>query len=335
MHCKAPTNDLETSNEFVYTANTIKFIVGGDSGMNNMVQWLVITSLSLLVGCEQTTEKHYELTYTDKPTDIKTLTYQFAIHPLYNPQKLIQSYQPLIDYLNRHLQGAQLSLEASRDYQAYEQKYQLRNPEILLPNPWQTTQAIQYGYQVIAMAGAPQDFKGVFIARKDAIPESPLALKGKVVSYPSYTALAACVMPQYFLHKNGIDVQKDIQNTYVGSQESSIMNVYLGKSSVAATWPPPWRAFQKDYPKEASELALVWETESLMNNSVMVRDDLPQTIKSQLQTLLTTLSTSTEGRSILAAMETSDFYSADNANYHVVSEYLANFERDVRKIDQP
>jgi len=59
-------------------------------------------------------------------------------------------------------------LEASRDYQAYEVKFRNRKPELILPNPWQTLEAIKVGYQVIAMAGDAEDFNGIFIVRKDS-----------------------------------------------------------------------------------------------------------------------------------------------------------------------
>jgi phosphonate transport system substrate-binding protein len=141
------------------------------------------------------------------------------------------------------------------------------------------------------MAGDPEDFKGLLIVRKDSGIESPLDLKGKKVSYPSPTALAACIMPQYFLHTQGIDINKDITNLYVGSQESSIMNVFLKTSSAGATWPPPWRDFQKTHPKEAAELKAIWDIESLVNNSVMVREDIPDSISSQVQKILVGLKT--------------------------------------------
>jgi phosphonate transport system substrate-binding protein len=302
---------------------------------NQLTLWLLLLTLLFFVSCKQSSETITEPNYTDKPKAVAAALYHFAIHPLYNPQKLNESYQPLMRYLNQQLQGGQVELEASRDYQAYEQKYQQSLPEILLPNPWHTIQAMQHGYHVIAMAGAAQDFKGIFIARKDAAITTPDVLKGKIVSYPSYTAIAACVMPQYFLYHHGIDIKKDIKNDYVGSQESSIMNAYLGKSAIAVTWPPPWRAFQKDYPKEASELTLVWETESLMNNSVMVRNDTPADIEAQLKILLLTLANTNEGQAILKNMETDAFYPADNASYQVVADYLSHFERDVRKVDTP
>lgn len=259
--------------------------------------------------------------------------YRLAIHPLHNPQKLTEAYQPLIDHLNRQFADVQFMLEASRDYQAYEEKFRQRGPELLLPNPWQTLEAVKKGYQVIAMAGDAEDFRGIFIVRKDSPIRQPADLKGKAVSYPSPTALAAAMLPQYFLHTHGLRVTSEIDNRYVGSQESSIMNVYLRQVAAGATWPPPWRAFVRDHPKEAAELHVIWETPSLLNNSVMVRDDVPTVLRDRLQVLLLSLAESAEGREILEGMQTARFHRADNAFYQPVARFIERFEQDVRPVE--
>ncbi len=260
--------------------------------------------------------------------------YRFAVHPLHNPKKLSEAYQPLIDFLNQRMPGVHFELEASRDYQAYEEKFRARGPEFLLPNPWQSIEAMKTGYHVIAMAGDAEDFKGIFIVRRDSGIRVPADLKGKTVSYPSPTALAACIMPQYFLHKHGIDVNRDITNVYVGSQESSIMNVHLQQSAAGATWPLPWRLFQKDHPGEAAQLMMIWETPSLLNNSVMVRDDVPEVIASEVRRLLIELVQSEDGRRILGGMSTARFHVADDENYRKVRDYIATFEAEVRPVER-
>jgi phosphonate transport system substrate-binding protein len=272
--------------------------------------------------------------YGTKPLSPSDPVYRLAIHPLHNPAKLMQAYHPLIDYLNDRLNGVHVEVEASRDYANFEGKYHARKPEFLLPNPWQTLQAMGKGYHVIAMAGEAKDFKGIFVVRKDSGIKNPGDLKGKAVSYPSPTALAACIMPQYFLYTHGIDINKDIENRYVGSQESSIMNAYLGKTAAGATWPPPWRAFQKEHPQEAAELEKVWETEPLINNSVMVRDDVPAGIRDQVLSLLIGLPETADGRSILAGMETAHFIPASDKDYDVARDYVARFEREVRQVEK-
>lgn len=260
--------------------------------------------------------------------------YPLAVHPLHNPAKLTEAYQPLVNYLNARLQGGRLELEASRDYANFEEKYRARKPALLLPNPWQTLQAMKAGYRVMAMAGEPQDFKGIFIVRRDSRLKAPTDLKGKAVSYPSATALAACIMPQYFLYRHGINVNTQIENRYVGSQESSIMNAYLKLTAAGATWPPPWRAFQKEHPREAAELKVLWETESLVNNSVMVRQDIPAPFGERVRVLLVDLHRTQEGQTILAGMETARFLPADDATYDVVRGYVDRFEREVRPVEK-
>ncbi len=291
--------------------------------------------LILIAACEQSAESPQGPVYSDTPAEPVKPLYRLAVHPLHNPNKLAEAYQPLIDYLNQQIGTANFELEASRDYQAYEAKFRAREPEFLLPNPWQTLQAIKRGYHVIAMAGDAEDFKGIFIVRKDSGIHQPSDLKGKVVSYPSQTALAACIMPQYFLHSQGLDVNRDIVNRYVGSQESSIMNAYLGESAAGATWPPPWRLFQKDHPIQAAELEVAWETPPLMNNSVMARDDVPEPIRDQVKTLLLTLNSTSTGQMILAGMETARFHAADDASYDRVRDYVDAFEKKVRPVEQP
>jgi phosphonate transport system substrate-binding protein len=226
-------------------------------------------------------------------------------------------------------------LEASRDYANFEEKYGARAPAFLLANPWQTLQAMKIGYHVVATAGDAKDFKGLFVVRKDSGIRKPIDLKGKAVSYPAPTALAACIMPQYFLHGRGIDVNRDIENRYVGSQESSIMNAFLKKTAAGATWPPPWRSFQKDHPHEAAELEVIWETDSLINNSIMVRDDVPAEFGNRVRSLLTNLHETADGRAVLLAMETSEISSASDKDYDLVRNYVARFEQEVRPVKGP
>jgi phosphonate transport system substrate-binding protein len=262
-----------------------------------LINFLALLLISCaLVACKPESTQA-TLQYSEKPKQGQTQVYRLAVHPLHNPEKLSEAYQPLVDHLNSQLQGAKIELESSRDYQAYEVKFRQRGPDFLLPNPWQTLQAIKVGYHVIAMAGDASDFKGIFIVRMDGGIARPSDLRGKSVSYPSYTALAAAIMPQAYLHAHGINIQRDIKNVYVGSQESSIMNVYLKQTAAGATWPPPWRLFQQDHPQEAAQLQVAWETPSLINNSVMVRDDVPAALAQQVSALLLALPHSCAGAS--------------------------------------
>ncbi|MGE5492524.1 MAG: phosphate/phosphite/phosphonate ABC transporter substrate-binding protein, partial [Actinomycetota bacterium] len=138
------------------------------------------------------------------------------------------------------------------------------------------------------------------------------------------------MMPQWFFHEAGIDVRRDLVNQYVGSQESSIMNVYLGKTVAGATWPPPWRSFVREHPDIAAQLEVKWETPSLVNNGLVVRADVPPETVRRVRELLLRLPESEEGRALLASLELSRFEAADEASFQPVKDFLERFERQIR-----
>lgn len=315
------------------TRSAPRFLHGEASSQPGILRLLLIMGMALLAGCERVPEPHAPK-YSAAPKTNGTPYYHLAVHPLHNPDKLAQAYQPLIDHLNRNIPDARFELEASRDYASYEAKIREHQPEFLLPNPWHSLQAMQNGYHVIAMAGDAADFKGLFIVRKDSPIQTPADLKGKAVAYPAPTALSACILPQWYLHQHGIDVERELDNRYVGSQESAIMNAWLGKAAAGATWPPPWRAFQKEHPREAADLKVIWETPPLLNNSVMARNDVPAALRNRVRELLFTLQETPNGRAILAGIETARFHPADDASYAPVRDFVARFEREVRAVER-
>jgi len=262
----------------------------------------------------------------------KSQIYILGVHPLHNPKRLFEVYQPLVDYLNKHLKNCEIRLRASRNYNAFDERLFNGEFHFALPNPYQTVEATKHGYTIFGKMGDDFNFRGIILIRKDSNIKDVKDLKGKTVSYPAPTALAATMMPQWLLHKNGLNVMKDIQNIYVGSQESSIMNVYLGKSIPSATWPPPWLAFKKQRPDVATQLMVKWETETLPNNGLVVRNDVPKEVLEVVKKLIFNLHTHEEGRKILKRMELSQYEQANSLTYQSVREFLVKFEKEVRPI---
>lgn len=296
--------------------------------------WMLFAALALTACGPKEDGKTTAPEFTAKAPAIRK-TYVFAIHPLHNPVRLFEIYAPLLDYLNRNIPAATFRLEASRNYDEFDKKLYSRQFDFALPNPYQTLNSLKYGYHVIAKMGEDSKFTGIILIRRDSGIKKITDLKGKKVAYPARTALAATLMPQYFLHTHGVDVNRDIENLYVGSQESSIMNVYFGKVAAGATWPLPWEMFQNEYPDRARELELKWETKPLINNGVVARDDAPPQIVREVARLLDTLHTTEEGKALLARIPLSRFELADDRRYHVVEDFLHRFRRTVYPLDEP
>ena len=294
---------------------------------------LSLVLLALLVACStEESSPVYQPLYSDTPQVINKRVYLFGVHPLHNPTRLFQVYQPLVDYLNRHLDGVTIKLEASRNYPAYDEKLFSGYYHLALPNPYQTVTAAQAGYRIFGKMGDDENFRGIILVRRDSGIENVSDLSGQAISYPAPTALAATMMPQWYLYTHGLDVMHDAENRYVGSQESSMMNVYLKHTAAGATWPPPWQAFARERPEVAEALEVKWQTDPLPNNGLVARNDVPAELVERFGELLFELHTHEEGRRILAPMELSRFEAATADTYQPVREFLATFEEQLRPI---
>lgn len=296
-----------------------------------MKRWGLLLAASLLIGCGNH-EESYQPGFGEQAAD-GAREFVVGIHPLHNPKRLFEVYGPIVEYLDANMPEARFRLEASRNYEEFDKKLYSGHFDFAMPNPYQTVRSLKHGYRVFGKMGDDENFRGIILVRKDSGIRKVADLKGKKVSYPAATALAATMMPQYYLHTHGIDVNRDIENLYVGSQESSIMNVVRGHVAAGATWPVPWKTFQQEHPDLASQLEVKWQTGTLPNNGWVVRKDVPPELANRFAALLFGLNGSEEGRAMLARLPISRFESATDATYQPAREYLKVFSETVRHIE--
>jgi len=294
--------------------------------------WRSLLALPILADWDKQNNDDYQPSFS--PQNKSHVThYIIGIHPLHNPQRLFEIYGPIIDFINANIPEAEFSLEASRNYEEFDKKLYSGHFDFAMPNPYQTVNSLKHGYRVFAKMADDEDFRGIILVRRDSGINSVADLKGKAVSYPAETALAATMMPQYYLHTHGIDVNRDIENRYVGSQESSIINVLRGHVAAAATWPVPWKLFSAENPRLAEQLEVKWQTEPLQNNGWVVRKDLPGEVANKFTDLLLNLDQHEQGRELLARVPVSRFEAANDDSYEPVRAFLKTFSKTVRPVD--
>lgn len=291
----------------------------------NMRGILMGAAALMLAACGDENRSNYEPEYAPTSPESRA-EYVFGIHPQRNPEKLHAVFGPLIDYLNEQVPDARFVFEASRNYDVFDQKIAARHFAFVLPNPYETLLAIDRGYRVFAKMGNDADLRGLIIVRRDSGIDSVDDLKGKAVSFPAPTALAATMMTQHFLQAHGLDVRRDIEARYVGSMESSLLNIHRGNVAAGTAYPPAWRMFIRERPALAGELRVLWQTESLPNNSVMARDDVPPELVDRLGRVLVSMHSTPAGRLVLEGMDLPNFEPATNTTYDPVRTFLKKYQ---------
>lgn len=301
--------------------------------LSRLIGILLIPPLFLLSACDNNSNLAYQPEFS--PTaNTSTPEYIFGVHPQRNPKKLRAVFGPLVNYLNSHVQGAHFVFEASRNFSAFDQKLAERQFDFTLPNPYGTVKAIDSGYQVFGQMGNENDLRGLIIVRRDSNIKTVADLKGKSLSFPAPTAFGATLLPKYFLYSQGLSVNKDIKSLYVGSMESSLMNIYQGNVAAGTAYPPAWRDFIKSQPQAAADLKVMWETEPMPDNSLMARDDMPTALVERVAQALFNMHHTAEGRAVLARMDLSQFKAAENSDYQSVRTFIKKYEARIGPVDQ-
>jgi phosphonate transport system substrate-binding protein len=293
--------------------------------------YLLLLAIFLFTGCGKQ-EESYQPGLSEHAAD-SVKEYVVGIHPLHNPKRLFEVYGPIVAYIEANMPGVHFKLEASRNYEEFDKKLDSGHFDFAMPNPYQTVRSVKHGYRVFGKMGDDDNFRGIILVRRDSGINKVTDLKGEKVSYPAATALAATMMPQYYLHTHGIDVNRDIENLYVGSQESSIMNVLRGHVAAGATWPVPWKTFVQEQPDQAAQLEIKWQTGTLPNNGWVVRNDVPPELAEKFASLLFGLNGSEQGREMLAHLPISKFEAATDKTYQPVRDFLKIFSETVRHVD--
>lgn len=307
--------------------------------LSHWPRWLLFCLLLtwLLPGCKARLDSSadYRPTFGAQPTSqVQQRPVRVGIHPLHNPALLFQRYGPIVERLNERIPQALFTLEASRNYQEFEDKLARRQLDIALPNPYQTLQAQEHGYRIFGKMGDDDMFRGLVLVRIDSDIHQPSQLRGRAISFPSATALAATMQPQLALHQQGLPFDS-YEARYVGSQESSIMNVILGQTAAGATWPAPWQSFQQTHPEQARQLRVLLQTPPLVNNALMAKDDLPEPLLQAVADVLFTLHQDDAGQAMLAALPVSRFEPASASTYQPVQQFLDEYERQIRPLKKP
>lgn len=263
----------------------------------------------------------------DPVLSTKVPQYRFAVHPLHNPQRLFDNFQPIVDIINRDNHAFQARLLAARDYASFEKRLFAGEFDFALANPLQALAALNHGYEIVAKMGDDDNFCGIIIARNDSGFSKPADLNGKNMIFPAPTALAATLMPRYFMHELGVDLAS-VRSSSSGSQESAIMNVYLGHADAAGTWPMPWNLFLKERPELAREMKVLWRTEPLINNAILAKKGLPPEHIQGFVDSLAGLQNTADGKAALEHISLSCFETASDAEYAPkVEEFLRLYKK--------
>lgn len=249
--------------------------------------------------------------------------YSFGVVPVHNAVRLFEAYQPLIDGINAQTSDFRVRLTTARDVASYTDLLTHRRLHFALLDPQDGLSAEENGYRPLAIS--ENSVQGLVVVRRDSKIRSVADLRGATISFPAPTELAATMMTKLLLKSLGVDVNRESNPRYVGSQESSVMNVLHGMTAAGGVSAAAWSRLSAK-PEIAKQLEVRWRTEPLSGVGLLARGDMPEAHMRKMTRILLSLSDTEAGKSILRGLQISDFHAAEAGSYDLAWEFMSAYK---------
>ena len=251
----------------------------------------------------------------------------FALLSTENSAEITRRWTPIITQLEKDLR-VRVKYVTATDYRGTIEALKFKKAEIghLGPKAYVEASANNYAnvepVAQLQLANGSLGYRSCLIVHADSDVFSPEDTAGKTFAFNDPNSTSGYLVPSaFFLMEMGIDPQKHFAKViFSGSHEASILAVANRKVEVASTNLPDLQQLTRESKVPRGGLRVIWVSKLIPNDPVVVRKDLPASLRAAIQESLVSMkSRSPEAFKEIGAW-VGNFVPADDGKYQVIRE---------------
>jgi len=249
----------------------------------------------------------------------------FALLSTENAAEITRRWAPILAQLEKDL-GIKVKAVTSTDYRGTIEALKFKKAEVghLGPKSYVEASTGNYaGVEPIAQLQLPNGslgYRSCLIVHADSDIFSPEDTAGKTFAFNDPNSTSGYLVPStFFLMEMGIDPKKHFSKvTFSGSHEASILAVANKKVEVASTNLPDLQQLTRENKVPRGALRVIWVSKLIPNDPIVVRKDIPASLRSAIQESLTTMRSRSPEAFKEVGASVGGFVAADDAKYQVI-----------------
>jgi len=181
--------------------------------------------------------------------------------------------------------------------------------------------------------GGNSNYRGIIFTRKDSGLNSDIRTwKGKRISLVHEVTTAGYIFPRWYLKRHGIDnFEKYFRRIiFSGSHDAAILAVLKGQADIGAAKDLIFKKLLSENPAIRDEIVVLAESISVPSNSLCVRADLKNNIKSSLKKTLLSMHNTDNGRTALVALNAERFIETSDSEFNELRQMAGDIGIDIR-----
>jgi phosphonate transport system substrate-binding protein len=239
--------------------------------------------------------------------------------------EILRRWTPILAQLEKDL-GTKIRTMTSTDYRGTIEALRFGKAQAGWLGPKAYVEAANGNYAnvepvaQVQQANGSLGYRSCLVVHADSDIFSPEDIGGKTFAFNDPNSTSGYLVPSaFFMMEMGVDPKKHFAKVaFSGSHEASILAVANKKVDVASTNLPDLQQLVREGKVPRSALRVVWVSKLIPNDPIVVRKDLPATLRQAIQESLTTIKARhpevfTQGGAFFGG-----FVKADDAKYQVI-----------------
>ena len=220
----------------------------------------------------------------------------FAVLSTESAPEITRRWIPILAQLEKDL-GVKVKHVTATDYRGTIEALKFKKAEVGWLGPKAYVEASNNNYanvepiaQMRAQSGS-LGYRSCLIAHSDSDIFSPEDIGGKTFAFNDPNSTSGYLLPMtFFITEMGVDPKRHFSKlTFSGSHEASVLAVASKKIEVASTNLQDMQQLTREGKVARGALRVIWVSKLIPNDPVVVRKDLPASLRSAIQESFTTM----------------------------------------------
>jgi phosphonate transport system substrate-binding protein len=259
------------------------------------------------------------------PSWPKELT--FALLSTENAAEITRRWGPILAQLEKDL-GVRVKSVTATDYRGSIEALKFKKADIGHLGPKSYVEASNNNYANVEpiaqlrLANGSLGYRSCLIVHADSDVFGPEDMAGKTFAFNDPNSTSGYLVPStFFMTEMGVDPKKYFSKvTFSGSHEASILAVANKKVEVASTNLPDLQQLTRESKVPRGGLRVVWVSRLIPNDPIVVRRDLPASLRSAIQESLVSMRDRNADAFKEIGAWLGGFVPADDSKYQVIRE---------------
>jgi phosphonate transport system substrate-binding protein len=251
----------------------------------------------------------------------------FALLSTENASEITRRWGPIMAQLEKDL-GIKVKSVTATDYRGTIEALKFKKAEIGHLGPKAYVEASNNNYANVEpiaqlqLANGSLGYRSCLIVHSDSDMFSPEDMAGKTFAFNDPNSTSGYLVPSaFFMMEMSVDPKKYFSKvTFSGSHEASILAVANKKAEVASTNLPDLQQLTREGKVPRSALRVIWVSKLIPNDPIVVRKDMPASLRSAITESLTTMKARNPEAFKEIGAWVGNFVPADDGKYQVVRE---------------